>query len=69
MKAYSKGASIGSQVETYIRSLRNPAKKQYANDYAIWQMGGRVDANPSGLSYMAGQAVRFRILAIINSDN
>ncbi len=71
MKAYSKGASIGSQVETYIRSLRNKAKKQYANDYAIHLINPNPFGSPDapGLSCMGAQAVRHRILAIVNNPD
>ena len=68
MKAYSLGSHVGSEVERYIRATRNPIKKQYANAYAMFQMAGRGEPEiPTGISYMASQAVRLRIIAIINS--
>ena len=71
MKYYSKGASFGSQVEHYIRSLRNRAKKKYANSYAHFLANGNAHIEPDHpveLSYMAAQAVRCNILEIINSE-
>jgi hypothetical protein len=53
-------------VQKYIRSLRSPAKKAFAQAFWTWVLNGRdVDTRPDapdfGLSYMASQAVWFNI--------
>jgi len=50
-------------VQKYIRAIRNPAKKAYAQAYAKWKDGGEQGAEPEHkpLSYMAAQAVRLHM--------
>jgi hypothetical protein len=55
------------QVENYIRAIRNNIKRAYAYDYAQYLLGKRRDApmEPTGLSYMARQAVRMQLHELI----
>ena len=58
----------GFKVGKYIRMIRNEVKKEYAHRYFQWTLKGRIgDAPKEGrLSYMAQQAVRMQIDALLN---
>lgn len=50
-------------VQKYIRTIRNPAKKAYAQAYAKWKDSGEQGAEPEhgSLSVMGAQAVRLHL--------
>ena len=50
-------------VQKYIRAMKSPQKKSYAQAYAKWKDGGEQGAEPEHkpLSYMAAQAVRLHM--------
>jgi len=55
-----------NRANAYIRSIRNAAKKAYAEQYLAWVMDGRQGHNGpewdrSKLSYMGAQAVRMNL--------
>jgi hypothetical protein len=56
--------------QKYINDIRNVAKKEYARAYFDWVMDGRKGHNGpewdrAKLSYMAAQAVRVNIDALV----
>ncbi len=57
---------------SYVNSLRNPNKKDYATRYAIWLERSEedrttvVEPRPFGLTYMGAQAVRTALHRICN---
>lgn len=57
----------------YINRIRNAEKKDYAYRYAIWLARGPQDIVPEPqsfhLSYMAAQAVRVKLNAIMSGDS
>jgi hypothetical protein len=56
-------------VERYIRSLRNPHKRDYAIAYAEYLSEGATGEPPlrGSLSYIAAQAVRLELESISNA--
>jgi hypothetical protein len=52
-----------SSSESYINSIKNSAKKEYAKKYSAWVLGGRKGSEPDRgeLSVMGAQAVRMNI--------
>ena len=56
------------EAASYIRAIRNPIKRAYAEKYAAWnETGGAAETEPLvpvGLSYMAAQAVRMTLAAL-----
>jgi len=55
----------------YIRGLRNPAKRKYAEDYLLFLKGKgqTMDPTGTGLSYMAAQAVRLRLMSLTEQQS
>jgi len=50
------------QVLSYVKRIKNPLKRDYALDYYNFSFyGGQRPERPSGLSYLAAQAVRLVI--------
>jgi hypothetical protein len=51
----------------YVRGIRNPAKKAYAQAYAAYRIEGRcqLPEKPADLSVMGAQAVRHRVADLI----
>jgi hypothetical protein len=49
--------------DSYVKAIRNPAKKSYAMAYLAWQRDQRPepDWQDYGLSYMGAQAVRLQL--------
>lgn len=52
-------------VERYIRRIRNQAKQQYAYAYLASVMQEKPEPEATDIAYMAAQAVRMRIDALI----
>jgi hypothetical protein len=52
-----------SEAMAYVRRIRNPIKRAYAEAYLAWLERRRQDAPkvPHGLGYMAAQAVRLTL--------
>ena len=50
-------------VAKYVKAIKNPAKKEYAQAYAKWKQGGEQGKEPEhgSLSYMGAQAVRLHL--------
>jgi hypothetical protein len=66
MERYSIWLLRAPKAEAYIATIRNPRKKQYAEQYLHWLCNPRVpDPVEDGLSYMAAQAVRMNIRQIM----
>jgi len=56
-------------IESRIRKYRNADKRDYAIRYANWLLTSTQDEEPTtGLSFMAKQAVRMDIRAIVRND-
>jgi hypothetical protein len=51
----------GLFVESYIRALRNEAKRRYARAYVAWLYDGGKEPDRGTLSVMGAQAVRLRV--------
>jgi hypothetical protein len=50
----------------YVAAIKNDEKREYAIEYLTWWTEGGVEPEaPETLSYMAGQAVRMRIRALV----
>lgn len=48
--------------QSYITAIRNPRKRVYAQDYAMYLLhGGQIEPERGELSYMAAQAVRMTL--------
>lgn len=60
--------TMTTSVAGYINRIRNPQKREYANEYWDWLlMGRRADMEPEyHVSYMAAQSVRMAIDTIVN---
>jgi hypothetical protein len=55
---------MATPTESYIRRIRNPAKKAYATAMMQWILNPSMDnepERPDNLSFMAGQAVRIEL--------
>ena len=50
-----------TQIDRYIRSIRNARKQEYAAAYVSHLLYGEPEPSTEGLSYMAAQAVRLNI--------
>jgi len=51
-----------SKWQKYIKRIRNPQKRVYAYEYAMYTLhGGQVEPARGSLSYMAAQAVRMEL--------
>jgi hypothetical protein len=51
----------------YMTYIRNPAKRAYAEAYHAWILSDRLESEPerpTGLSYMAAQAVRTTLISL-----
>ena len=56
-------------VETYIRRIRHPAKRDFAVRYAAWvRAGSEGDSPDSTISPMARQGVRWAINEILTGS-
>ena len=61
---------MSAEMAAYMRSIRNPAKRAYADQYWHWRRGFVASADPPGnLSYMAAQAVRIRVEDIMRFED
>lgn len=62
--APSHGVIEVTRQEKYIRSIRNPQKRDYAARYWRWLSEGATGVEPDKftLTYMAAQAVRANLL-------
>ena len=56
--------------ETYIRSIRNKGKKEYAEDYRtfLYDQGDEPDYHAYGISLMAAQAVEITLNRLTKGD-
>lgn len=59
-------ATRKEMADKYIRSIRNAAKRAYAEQYLKWYTNPPTEAEPDrgALSYMGAQAVRINIAEI-----
>ena len=64
---WSPASSDVAKAKTYVRRIRNKAKKTYAQKYLQWMLGGERGDDPAyaGLSYMGAQAVRLSLQDIL----
>ena len=63
-----------NNAEHYVKSIKSPRKRMYASRYLNWLRFGKKGYEPSNkdyvpaLSYMAAQAVRIRLISLIQTD-
>lgn len=62
---------MNSQVKSYIKNIKNSAKRAYAEEYIKYLLdinpNKQPPKRPEALSYMAGQAVRMTLTELIKN--
>ena len=66
-QAAAAAPSVRSVAQTYIRSIRNARKQEYARRYLAHLMDDAPKPEPEGITTVAAQAVRLNLLDILRT--